>query len=57
MVLLFVTSSVLYFLPPYLSLLWFFLGLLRWLRIQFRLFYLGINFILLLLDVNGVPFP
>lgn len=55
--LLFVTASVLYLLPPYLSLLWFFLGSLHWLRVQFCLLYLGINFILLLLHVNGVPFP
>lgn len=48
-VMLFVMFNVLYFLSQYLFLLLFFLGLLHSQEYNSNLFYLGINFILLVL--------
>ena len=48
-VMLFVMFSVLYFLSQYLFLLLLFLGLLHSQEYNSNLFYLGINFILLVL--------
>lgn len=49
-VMLFVMFSVLYFLPQYLSLLLFFLACYVHQEYNSSLFYLGINFILLVLE-------